>query len=148
MSASTTTSRLRPQSTASRSVIGQAGVDAWFTAVWSKKLTVVGIDDWAFRCNHRHGTIFCDLERRRVVALLPDCELPKCGCASIPGSPSCRLHGGGYGEAVGRALPDATQVADRWHLMENASAAFVEAVRLSIRAFRSALGAPRLTRRC
>lgn len=35
---------------------------------------MVGIDDWAFRCNHRHGTIFCDLERRRVVALLPDCE--------------------------------------------------------------------------
>ena len=36
-------------------------------------------------------------------------------------------------------LPDATQVADRWHLMENASAAFLDAVRLSMRAIRRAL---------
>jgi transposase len=41
-----------------------------------------------------------------------------------------RNRDGGYGEAVARALPDAIQVADRWHLMENASAAFLEAVRL------------------
>jgi hypothetical protein len=26
-------------------------------------LSVVGIDDWAFRRNHRYGTIVCDLER-------------------------------------------------------------------------------------
>ena len=52
-----------------------------------------------------------------------------------------RDRGGGYGEAVARALPDATQVADRWHLMENASAAFLDAVRLSMRAVRKALGA-------
>jgi transposase len=31
---------------------------------------VVGIDDWAFRRNHRYGRIVCNLERRRVVALL------------------------------------------------------------------------------
>jgi hypothetical protein len=35
-----------------------------------------------------------------------------------------RDRGGGYGEAAAKALPDAVQVADRWHLMENASAAF------------------------
>ena len=40
-----------------------------------------------------------------------------------------RDRGGGYGEAAARALPNAVQVADRWHLMENASAAFLEAVR-------------------
>jgi transposase len=33
-----------------------------------------------------------------------------------------RDRGGGYGEATARALPHAVQVADRWHLMENASA--------------------------
>ena len=32
------------------------------------------------------------------------------------------------------------QVADRWHLMENASAAFLEAVRRSMRAIRQVLG--------
>ncbi len=35
----------------------------------------------------------------------------------------------------------AIQVADRWHLMENASAAFLDTVRLSMRAVRHALGA-------
>lgn len=52
-----------------------------------------------------------------------------------------RDRGGGYGEATARAPPDAIQVADRWHLMENASAAFLEAVSKSMKAIRAALGA-------
>jgi hypothetical protein len=44
------------------------------TVMPSEPLFVVGIDDWAFRRNHRYGTIVCDLERRRIVALLPDRE--------------------------------------------------------------------------
>ena len=42
---------------------------------------------------------------------------------------------------MARALPDATQVADRWHLMENASRAFLDAVRVSMRQIRTVLGA-------
>jgi transposase len=42
---------------------------------------------------------------------------------------------------VARALPQATQVADRWHLMENASRAFIDAVRKSMRLIRRAIGA-------
>lgn len=108
------------------------------------QLNVVGIDDWAWRRNHRYGTIVCDLERRRIVALLPDRETatveawlvdhPQIGVVS-------RDRGGGYGEAAARALPHAIQVADRWHLMENASAAFLAAVRKSMRAIRTAIGA-------
>jgi transposase len=45
-----------------------------------------------------------------------------------------------YGEAAAKALPDALQVADRWHLMENASAAFLGAVRRSMRLIRAAIG--------
>jgi transposase len=52
-----------------------------------------------------------------------------------------RDRGGGYGEAAAKALPNAIQVADRWHLMENASAAFLEAVRRSMRVIRAAIGA-------
>lgn len=52
-----------------------------------------------------------------------------------------RDRGGGYGEAATRAIPDAIQVADRWHLMENASAAFLDAVRRSMRGIRTAIGA-------
>jgi hypothetical protein len=36
---------------------------------------VAGIDDWAFRRNHRNRSIVCDLERRLIVALLPDREM-------------------------------------------------------------------------
>jgi transposase len=49
--------------------------------------------------------------------------------------------GGGYGEAAAKALPGAVQVADRWHLMENASAALLDAVRKSMRLIRGAIGA-------
>src|ERR1039458_8079130 len=41
----------------------------------TEPLNVVGIDDWAFRRNHSYGTIVCDLERRRIVTLLPDREM-------------------------------------------------------------------------
>lgn len=55
-----------------------------------------------------------------------------------------RDRGGGYGEAAAKALPGIIQIADRWHLMENASAAFLGAVRKSMRAVRLALGATKI----
>ena len=33
----------------------------------TEPLSVIGIDDWAWRRNHRYGTIMCDFERRRPV---------------------------------------------------------------------------------
>jgi transposase len=32
----------------------------------------LGVDDWAKRKGHTYGTILVDLERRRVVDILPD----------------------------------------------------------------------------
>ena len=52
-----------------------------------------------------------------------------------------RDRGGGYARAAARALPKALQVADRWHLMENASRAFLDAVRRSMRQIRRSVGA-------
>jgi transposase len=107
-------------------------------------LRVVGIDDWAWRRNQRYGSIICNLERRRVVRLLPDRE-PATAQAWFAGHPAiaiiARDRGGGYGEAAAKALPHAVQVADRWHLMENASRAFLDTVRKSMRQIRSAIGA-------
>jgi len=109
----------------------------------SSPLCVIGIDDWAWKRGQRYGTIICDLERRRVVDLLPDREP-----GTVESWLSChpeihvisRDRGGGYGQAAARAAPQAVQVADRWHLMENASAALLEAVRRSMRRIRMALG--------
>ena len=110
----------------------------------TEPLSVIGIDDWAWRRNHRYGTIICDLERRRPVTLLPDRE-PATATAWLKQHQEiavvARDRGGGYGEAVTRALPHATQVADRWHLMENASRAFLDAVRKTMRQIRAAIGA-------
>ncbi|MDH2347757.1 hypothetical protein [Bradyrhizobium sp. SSUT77] len=93
--------------------------------------SVIGIDDWAWRRNQWYGTIICDLERRRPITLLPDRE-----------PATARDRGGGYVLAVANALPQATQVADRWRLMENASHAFLDAVRKSMRRVRLASAPP------
>ena len=78
--------------------------------------TVIGINDWAWRRNQRYGTIICDLERRKTIALLPDRE-PATAEAWLSGqrqiSIVARDRGGGYSLAVAKALADATQVADR-----------------------------------
>lgn len=87
---------------------------------------VVGIDDWAWRRGRSYGTIVCDLERQRVIDLLP-------GRSSAPvrdwlaAHPSVtvisRDRSGPYAEAARTGAPAATQVADRWHLLVNASEA-------------------------
>ena len=84
------------------------------------------------------------IERRKTIALLPDRD-PATAEAWLSGQPQiavvARDRGGGYALATQKALPNAVQVADRWHLMENASHAFLDAVRKSMRQIRSAIGA-------
>ena len=83
-------------------------------------LQVIGIDDFAWRRNHRYGTLVCDLDGTSPVTLLPDREQAT-ATMWLRERPSigivARDRGRGYGEAIARALPHATQVADRWHLM-------------------------------
>jgi len=104
---------------------------------------IVGVDDFAWKRGQRYGTLLCDLEHRRIVDLLPDRETGTVAdwLAAHPEiTVVSRDRGGGYGPAAAKGAPHAVQVADRWHLMENASAAFLEAVRRSTRAIRQALG--------
>jgi transposase len=106
-------------------------------------LKVVGIDDWAWRRGQSYGTVICDLERHRIVALLAgrDADTAERWLKEHPGiCVVARDRGGAYARATARALPDAVQVADRWHLFANASAAFLEAVRRSMKDIRRALG--------
>lgn len=117
------------------------------TEAATSELRAIGIDDWAWRKGQRYGTLICDLERRRVIDLLPDRE-PATVEAWLRARPGievvARDRNGGYGGAVSRALPRAVQVADRWHLLENASAAFLAAVQRSMPAIRKVIGAKTL----
>jgi transposase len=108
---------------------------------------VIGIDDWAWRRGQRYGALICDLERRKIIDLLPDRE-PATVEAWLRAQPQievvARDRNGGYGGAVTRALPRAIQVADRWHLLENVSAAFLAAVRRHMPTIRRTVGATEL----
>ena len=105
---------------------------------------VVGIDDWAWKRGHRYGTIICDLEQRRIVDILPDREAVTV-TKWLAEHPSitiiARDRGAGFVQAATQGRPEAVQVADRWHLMENASAAFLGAIKQSMRMIRKAFGA-------
>jgi transposase len=87
---------------------------------------VLGIDDWAWRKGQRYGTILCDLERHKVIDLLPDrtADSVKEWLSYHPGiTVISRDRANAYAEAAQEAAPKAVQVADRWHLLRNLSEA-------------------------
>jgi transposase len=62
------------------------------------------------------------LERRRIIDILPDREAATV-TAWLAERPTieviARDRGAGYMQAATQGRPEAVQVADRWHLMEN-----------------------------
>ncbi|BAR63326.1 transposase (plasmid) [Bradyrhizobium diazoefficiens] len=101
---------------------------------------VIGIDDWAWRKGLRYGTIICDLERNRVIDLLPDrnADTVASWLGRHPGiEVIARDRAGIYSEGARRGAPDAAQVADRFHLLQNLG----EALRLAVGRHRKAVGA-------
>ena len=83
---------------------------------------VLGVDDWAMRKGRTYGTILVDLERRRVVDLLPDRRAATLahwlqrhrGVRTVARDRSTE-----YARGIALGAPRARQVADRWHLLLN-----------------------------
>lgn len=85
---------------------------------------VLGVDDFAFRKGSSYGTILVDLEKRQPIDLLPDrqSETLKTWLLAHPDIEIVtRDRAISYGEAISNGLPEAEQVADRWHLLKNLS---------------------------
>jgi transposase len=83
---------------------------------------VVGIDDFAVRRGDRFGTAVVDLERHRLVDLLPDrsVELVAPWLAQYPSlQVVARDRSEIYAAASTQGAPQATQIVDRFHLIKN-----------------------------
>ena len=92
---------------------------------------MLGIDDWAWRKGQRYGTILCDLERHKVIDLLPDrsTDTVKAWLATHAGIEIVsRDRASAYAEAARDCIPEAVQVADRWHLLKNLNEALHQIV--------------------
>jgi transposase len=83
---------------------------------------VIGLDEWAWRRGRRFGTIVCDLERHQVIDLLPERSAPSVAQwlqAHATVEIVCRDRSGLYAEGIRQGAPQAIQVVDRFHLVQN-----------------------------
>jgi transposase len=98
-------------------------------------LQAVGVDEWAQQRGHRYGTILVDLATHRVVDLLPDRSATTVA-VWLAAHPTitvvCRDRSDLYADGIRQGAPEAVQVVDRFHLVQNLRQA-LEAVLLDRR---------------
>jgi transposase len=82
----------------------------------------VGIDDWAWQRGRRYGTILVNLVNHQVIDLLPDRSADSVAywLARHPSiTVVCRDRSDLYADGIRRGAPQAIQVIDRFHLVQN-----------------------------
>ena len=83
---------------------------------------VAGIDDWSWRKGSTYGAIVVDLERREVVDVLPD-RSAAATANWLRGRPEVEVVSrdrcGLFAQGAREGAPQARQVADRFHLLQN-----------------------------
>jgi transposase len=112
----------------------------------SRTPRVLGIDDFAFRKGLSYGSILVDLEKRRVIDLLPDRESAALA-AWLRAHPGVEIvtrdRSPTYAAAINEGAPGAVQVADRFHLLMNVRGALEKVMMRRNRLLRSrSLAAP------
>jgi transposase len=86
------------------------------------QVRVVGVDDWSWRRGKRFGSILVNLETHKIIDVLADreAESVKRWLAAHPEVDIVsRDRGGVYIDGATWGAPQATQVADRWHILSN-----------------------------
>lgn len=83
---------------------------------------IIGVDDWAFKRGRTYGTSIVDLEQHRVIDLLPD-RTSETLAQWLQQYPEIEIvardRSTDYTVGIRQGAPQATQVADRWHLLHN-----------------------------
>ncbi|XNN23014.1 ISL3 family transposase [Streptomyces sp. CY1] len=106
---------------------------------------VIGVDDFALRRRHRYATVVIDAETHERIDVLPDrtADTLEAWLRKHPGiEVVCRDGSATYAEAIRRALPDAVQVGDRWHLWHNLCDATLSEVKAHSTCWATVLDAP------
>src|SRR5712691_3496616 len=89
-----------------------------------RAVRVLGVDDFAWKKRFTYGTILVDLERRKIIDVLPDRE-SKTVEAWLKAHPEVdivsRDRGKEFAKAARLGAPQAQQVVDRFHMVKNLS---------------------------
>lgn len=99
---------------------------------------MIGVDDFALRRRHRYATVIIDAETHERIE-----DTLEAWLREHPGiEVVCRDGSATYAEAIRRALPDAVQVGDRWHLWKNLCEAALNEVKAHSTCWATVLDAP------